>query len=254
MIVIFLLFLFLILVFLLRYNFFRPPRKGILVLLYHRIDDKPTRTDLDKFSISLKTFEKQVKRLKKKGYLPAHPGNIDDIIKNKLYLKQRYVMFTFDDGYKDNLQAALVLNKYGYKGLFFISTAHIGKELDNVPMLDFDDLKHLCKMGMYLGSHSHRHLNLLKMDLDEAKSEISKSLEILSQYQRIEDFAYPFGGYSDEIVNLINSLGFKRAYIIGQKIYDPEVHSKLKIPRAIVRKDLDDIDFYLIITRGRARF
>jgi len=255
MIILILFFLLVILVFLVRYNFFRLPKKGVLVLLYHRIDDKPVGTDLDKFSISLKTFEKQVERLKKKGYMSAHPGNIDEIIEKKLYLKNRYVMFTFDDGYKDNVQAAEVLKKYGYKGLFFISTAHIGKELDGVEMLNFSDLKRLSDMGMYLGCHSHRHINLLKLDLNEAKAELLKSLDILSQYQqKIEDFAYPFGGYGDQIVDLINSLGFKRAYIIGQKIYDPEIHSKLKIPRAIVRKDLNDIDFYLIITRGRARF
>ena len=220
------------LVFLLRYNFFRPPRKGILVLLYHRVDDKPTGTDLDKFSIPLKTFERQVERLKKKGFLPAHPGNIDDIVKNKLYLKHRYVMFTFDDGYKDNLQAAEILKKYDYKGIFFISTAHIGGTLDGVEMMNFNDLKLLCDMGMYLGSHSHRHINLLRLSLDDAKSEISKSLDVLYKYQTIEDFAYPFGGHSDDIVDLIGSLGFKRAFIIGQKIYNPEIHSELKIPRA----------------------
>ncbi len=250
-----LLFFFAIVIFLLRYNFFRPSQKGILVLLYHRIDDKPTGTDLDKFSISIDTFEKHVKRLKKKGFLPAYPSNIDEIIQKRMYLKNRYVMFTFDDGYKDNLQAAKVLKKYSYKGLFFISTAHIGKYLDGIEMLTPEDLKLLSGMGMFLGSHSNRHVNLLKLTLEEIKAEVLRSFNILSQYQKtIEDFAYPFGGYNDEIAKLIGSLGVKRAYIIGQRIYCPTIHSTFKIPRAIVRKNTNCIDFYLISTRGRSRF
>ena len=254
MLAVFLLF-FLITAFLLRYNFFRVPKKGILVLLYHRIDDKPVGTDLDKFSISKETFEKQVAYLKRKKFFSAHPGNMEEIVEKKLYLKNRYVLFTFDDGYKDNLYAAKILNRYGYRGIFFISTAHIGKSLDGVDMLTSEDLKSLVNLGMFLGSHSNRHINLQKLTLAEIKKEILQSLDILSQYQGdIGDFAYPFGGYNDEIVGLISDLGIERAYIIGQKIYQPTVHSTLKIPRAIVRKNMDYIDFYLISTRGRSRF
>ncbi len=254
MLVVILLFL-LAATFLLRYNFFRQPKNGILVLLYHRIDNKPVGTDLDKFSISNYIFEKQVAYLKKRRYFAAHPGNIDEIVENKLYLKNRYVLFTFDDGYKDNLRAAEILKKYDYRGLFFISTAHIGKSLDGVEMLTSENLKRLVDMGMFLGSHSNRHINLLKLTLDEIKTEVLQSISILSQYQKnIEDFAYPFGGHNDKIVELISDLGIKRAYIIGQKIYQPTIHSIFKIPRAVVRKDTDYIDFYLISTRGRSKF
>jgi hypothetical protein len=56
-----------IIVFLLRYNFFRLPKKGLAVLLYHSVTDKKSFTNLDKFSISLEQFEKQIKFLKKNG-------------------------------------------------------------------------------------------------------------------------------------------------------------------------------------------
>ncbi len=254
MIYLFLFFFLLLSIFLARYNFFRLPKKGILVLLYHRIDDKPTGTSLDKFSIPLKIFEKHIKILRKKGFLSVNPENIEHIVEKKLYLKHRYVLFTFDDGYKDNLCAAEILKKYGYSGIFFISTAYIGSKLNGVEMLNINDLKKLVNMGMFLGSHSHEHLKLAELKECEIKTQVEKSLTILSGFQKIEDFAYPFGSYSEKVQNIIRTSGIKRAYIIGQQIYQPGKHSKFKIPRAIIRKSLDDIDFYLIITRGRSRF
>ncbi|WP_162138541.1 polysaccharide deacetylase family protein [Hippea alviniae] len=241
-------------VFLARFNFFRIPKKGILVLLYHRIDDKPTGKSIDKFSISLSRFEEQIKYLKSKGFESITPYDIEKIKSNKLYLRKKYVLITFDDGYKDNLDAARVLKKYGFKGLFFISTASIGKKLDGVDMMSFDELKELKKMGMVLGSHSHNHKKLTEMDLDTAKKEIKVSLDILNKIQKIEDFAYPFGNYNESVVEVLKDLRIKRAYIIGQRIFDPENESIFKIPRAIVRKDTNKIDFYLIITRGRSKF
>jgi len=253
-VILFILALFLIVLFLVRYNFFRVPRKGILVLLYHRISDEKTGTSLDKFSISLETFERQVETLKKRGFLDANPENIADISNRKLYLKNRYVLFTFDDGYKDNLQAAKVLKKYGYSGLFFISTAYLGGKLKGVEMLTHKDLLELRELGMFVGSHSHEHIKLSELSDLEIKAQIEKSIQVLSKYQKIEDFAYPFGDYSEDVIEVLKSAGFKRAYIIGQEIYRPHKHSAFKIPRAIIRKDLNKIDFYLIITRGRARF
>ncbi len=244
----------LIVLFLVRYNFFRIPHRGILVLLYHRVSDEKTRTSLDKFSISLKTFERQVEALKKRGFLDANPENIEDISKKKLYLKHRYVMFTFDDGYKDNLQAAEVLKKHGYSGLFFISTSYLGGKLHGVEMLNHEDLIKLKKLGMFIGSHSHEHIKLSQLSLSEVKTQVERSVQVLSQYQKVEDFAYPFGNYSEEVIEVLKSLGFKRAYIIGQEIYRPLKHSTFKIPRAIIRRNLNNIDFHLIITRGRARF
>ncbi|WP_025270754.1 polysaccharide deacetylase family protein [Hippea sp. KM1] len=247
-------FILLVVIFLVRYNFFRIPKKGILVLLYHRIDESPTNTSLDKFSISPEEFEKQIAYLRKRGFISITPSQIDRIKDEKLYLKNNYVLITFDDGYKDNLNAAKILNRYGMKGLFFISTALIGGYHENAKMMDESDLRELVRLGMVLGSHSHRHIKLSLISKDEVESEIRRSLSILSSYQPIEDFAYPFGDVSDDVIEVLRKLKIKRGYIIGQKIYQPDIQPIFKIPRAIVRKDTDKIDFYLIITRGRSKF
>ncbi|AEA33064.1 polysaccharide deacetylase family protein [Hippea maritima] len=252
--VFFVLLFLLLVVFLVRYNFFRLPKRGILVLLYHRVDDRPTGTSLDKFSLPLSRFEWQISYLKKKGFISITPDEIDKIKEEKLYLKNNYVLITFDDGYKDNVDAARILKKYGMKGLFFISTSLIGKEHENAKMMDETDLKELVDLGMALGSHSHRHLKLSQLRKEEVKNEIMRSIDILSSYQEIEDFAYPFGNFNDDVIDVLRELKIKRGYVIAQKIYQPNIQPIFKIPRAIVRKDTNKIDFYLIITRGRSKF
>ncbi len=240
--------------FLARFNFFRFPKKGIAVLLYHRINNMPTKTSLDKFSISPKAFERQLIYLKKMGFISILPDEIDEIKNKKLWKNNRYVLITFDDGYKDNLEAAKILKKHSMKGLFFISTAYLGKTMNFIEMLNENDIKKLLSYGMGIGSHSHNHEKLVQLNRKEIEKEISQSIQILSQYSDIEDFAYPFGSYSEKVIDVLRRQGIKRAYIIGQKIYQIDKMSSYKIPRAIIRKNSNLIDFYLMITRGRSRF
>ncbi len=240
--------------FLARFNFFRIPKKGVSVLLYHRISAQPSGTAVDKFSVSPETFEKQIKYLKRKNFISILPSEMEKIDKEKLWKKNKYVLITFDDGYKDNLKAAEILKKYSFKGLFFISTAYTGKTMNSIEMLNTDDIKRIISYGMAIGSHSHNHIKLAQLNNSEIKKEILTSLKNLSQFGKIEDFAYPFGNYNGTVIDILKKHKFKRAYIIGQKIYQPDKFSKYEIPRAIVRKNTTIIDFYLMITRGRSRF
>lgn len=245
---------FAILIFLIRFNFFRKPQKGILIMLYHRISDEKTNHPVDKFSISQQVFKKQLSALKKHGYRSISPFEMDDIAEKKLYLKQKFVLITFDDGYRDNISAAEILKDFGMTGLFFISTAYISKQYNGVDMLKIDDIKKLKKMGMYIGSHSHIHQQLSELSKDEIAQQIRTSIEILNQFQNIEDFAYPYGNINYSVINTLKDLKIKRAYVIRQKKYLPNQYNSLNIPRSIIRNKDNAIDFYLIMTRGRAHF
>ncbi|AHF97612.1 polysaccharide deacetylase [Desulfurella acetivorans A63] len=243
---------FVIIIFLLRYNFFRLPKKGLVILLYHSIDNTNHHTSLDKFTISKETFEKHIKFLRKLGYSSIRASDISSFLDNKLYLNYKRVLITFDDGYKNNLEAAKILKKYGFSGLFFISSAYIGKTLDNMQMLDENDIKLLIELGMEIGSHSHFHLKLSELSKNDILENVTRSKEILSQFTNVEDFAYPFGNYSQDVIEVLKKSGFKRAYIIGQSInttkYNPYV-----LRRSIIRSSTNYLDLYLILTRGRSR-
>ncbi len=242
----------LLIIFLMRYNFYRIPKKGIVVLLYHSIDNNKYSSGLDKFTVSPNNFEKHVKFIKKMGYQSIKSSQIQTILDNKLYRNQKFVFFTFDDGYKNNLEAAKILKKYNYTGMFFISTAYIGSKMDNVDMLDGDDIKELIDMGMEIGSHSHVHKHLSEMSMSEIVFNLKTSKEILSNYAHIEDFAYPFGNFNNAVIEELKRHGFKRAYIIGQAINTSQYNPYL-IKRSIIRKSSNYLDLYLILTRGRSR-
>ncbi|OSS42329.1 Polysaccharide deacetylase [Desulfurella amilsii] len=251
MVIIALLFL-AIIVFLLRYNFFRLPKKGLVVLLYHSVTDKKSFTSLDKFSVSISKFEKQIKFLKKMGYESARTENIDEILTSELYKTKKYVLITFDDGYKNNLDAAEILKKYNFSAIFFIATGYIGKSLDNTPMLDENDIERLISLGMEIGSHSHLHIKLSELPQEEIIDNIRQSKQILSKLGNIDDFAYPFGNYDNMVIGVLKSYHFKRAYIIGQSVNTAQYNPYL-IKRSIIRKSTNYLDLYLILTRGRSR-
>lgn len=94
-------------------------------------------------------------------------------------LKEDKVVFTFDDGGESfYTKAAPILEKYGKKGVFFISTAY----LDSPGFLTKQQLKSLVEHGHVVGSHSHTHPeNFTKLSKEDIRSEWSVSYNILKE-------------------------------------------------------------------------
>ncbi len=239
--------LIILLAFLLRFNVFRTPRRGVVVLLYHRISSEKVGTPLDKFTVSEARFRKQIEFIERLGYRFISPNEVETA-------GDKSVLITFDDGYRDNLIAARVLKEHGITGLFFISSAYVGGKFGGVEMLREEDIRSLVDMGMYIGSHSHHHLKLGELPLEVVTSEVLRSKEYLDCFFDVKDFAYPYGNRSEHVVGVLRRAGFLRGYIIGQEIYRNSVHSSFEIPRGIVRYNTTLLDLYLILTRGRSTF
>jgi peptidoglycan/xylan/chitin deacetylase (PgdA/CDA1 family) len=96
---------------------------GVVVLNYHRIGDgRKSPFDRGLWSATADDFERQIR------YCKAHfdviaPQDLADVVGR---CKGRYVLVTFDDGYKDNYEAAFpVLAGQKTKALFFITTGFI---------------------------------------------------------------------------------------------------------------------------------
>lgn len=92
-------------------------------------------------------------------------------------LKGKDVVFTFDDGGGSfYTKAAPILEKYGRKGVFFISTKYIGTP----GFLTASQVKELADRGHVIGSHSHTHPEIFtKLSRDEVRDEWRKSSEVL---------------------------------------------------------------------------
>ena len=128
-----------------------------------------------------------------------------------------FLLFTFDDGLKNNLHAARILEKFGYHGLFFLvpdflntPTAtqktyymqhirnqvnfNIDKKVEDVSALNTDEIKTLIRNGHRIGSHSLSHTMHADDDLLKNKKEIIQSKNELESLLNITitDFCAPF--------------------------------------------------------------
>lgn len=100
-----------------------PAWSGLLVLNYHRIGD-PTATsgDPDLYSATAEAFDAQAGFLARNADVVL-PGDLPALVRRG---RGRYVLLTFDDGYRDNFEVALpILRAHGLRATFFLCTGFL---------------------------------------------------------------------------------------------------------------------------------
>lgn len=127
-------------------------------------------------------------------------GNID----------KPYACISSDDGFKNNLKAAEILNRYGVKGCFFINPYIIGERsfdkikefcskrlrFPPVEFMNWDDVEKLQREGHEIGSHTMEHINVAATDTDIFRDDTNLTYNILEkQCGTIKHFAFPYGRY-----------------------------------------------------------
>lgn len=103
-------------------------KNKLIILIYHGISGKDFKFNHRRYYPKA-LFEKEIKYLKKKGYHYITLTEWLKIIKNKSLLKNKYVILTFDDGFKNVIKYAYpIMEKYNAKGCFYVISSLIGKE------------------------------------------------------------------------------------------------------------------------------
>lgn len=106
---------------------FVPPR--LLILRYHSV--RETQADLDPYmpvgiTHTVDAFRSQMEYVAQTCKLLS----LDDLpalIEGSRRLPERAVLITFDDGFRDNYEvAAPILEQFGLRGVFYVSTSSIG--------------------------------------------------------------------------------------------------------------------------------
>jgi peptidoglycan/xylan/chitin deacetylase (PgdA/CDA1 family) len=188
-------------------------RPKISVLAYHSVGSVRSP-----YSVTISDFRRQIDYLVK-NYRVVSLDEISDYLEGKQRLPKKSVAITFDDGYLDNyVNAYPYLKKYRLSATIFVATAYIQKEmlLGNVylPMLSWKEIDEMIKGDIGIGAHTASHPDLSRIDVQSAKKEILESkVEIEKKIRRkVNYFAYPFGIYDNNVVNLIRNLGFHCAF------------------------------------------
>ena len=185
----------------------------IPILVYHYVEFVKDIKDSVRRSLDIipPVFEMQVKTLKDAGYNFVTAAELGQYLDGKKQLPQRPVIITFDDGYGDFYTDVFpILKKYNVTVTQYV----ISGGLDKPNYMTTEQVREVAKSGLVeIGAHTVHHRNLPSISVDEAREEIEKSREDLERVLEINvvSFAYPYGGFNDELADIVKKTGFTTA-------------------------------------------
>jgi peptidoglycan/xylan/chitin deacetylase (PgdA/CDA1 family) len=193
-------------------------RPQVPVLCYHQIRDwRPTDSKQSKdYIVPVKAFEEQIKMLADSGYHTISADQLYDYLNNGAALPVKPVMLTFDDTDLPQYTIAKpVMEKYGFKGLFFIMTVSLGRP----NYMSREQVTALANAGNEIGSHTWDHKNIKQFTDKDWAIQIDKPTKTLKALsgKSIKYFAYPFGLWNDAAIPQLKAHGFKAAFQLSAK-------------------------------------
>lgn len=224
--------------------------KRIPVLCYHSIREvsKNASPNQKTYSVSPDNFALQIKTLSDNGYKTITPNELRDYFIQNRPLPKKPILITFDDGSKAQYTiGASVLNKYHFKGVFFIMTVAIGKE----HYLNQNEIKTLSDSGHIIGCHTWDHHKVSGYKKDDWQLQIAKPKKLLEKitHKPVTSFAYPYGIWTPIAADSIKNCGFTTAFIIFGK-QDPSL-PLYTLPRIIVPNTAKMQDFLNSIEKAQ---
>ncbi|MBU5676138.1 polysaccharide deacetylase family protein [Alkaliphilus sp. MSJ-5] len=200
--------------------------KKIPVLVYHHLLKDEENTMKNNASIiSVENFQEQMELLYNEGYSSITLEELEGFILGERELPSRSVLITFDDGYKSNYEYAYpILKEYGFISTIFMITDRIS---DTTVSFDPTQIQYLSWEEMELSQdvfkfacHTHK-LHYLTDDNKsyvvtkpraEVKEDLRKNLELVHNPY----FAYPYGHYTDETIQILHDLEYKMAFTVKE--------------------------------------
>lgn len=149
--------------------------------------------------------------------------------------KRKAVTFSYDDGVLQDRKLVELFNYYHVKGTFNLNSGiqSSANSWDNngikISRMNVEGLKELYQ-GHEIAVHCLTHANLTEYDTATICNEIlvdKHNLERLFEYE-MTGMAYPYGCYSDSVVNTIKECGLRYARTV-------ESTGEFKIPEDLLR-------------------
>ena len=219
---------------------------GLPVLMYHALEDDQHPLDgLDRgtrvYVLRCEQFEQQMELLHREGFRTFF---LDELL-NREPWPERALVLTFDDGHVSNSTLALpILQKYGFKAEFFITTDWIGTP----GYLSVEQIATLSSAGMSIGSHGVSHRFLGDLCQQEVERELQGSMEALSAItgSRITSFSAPGGRLNPLALQLAQRLGYRIVYGSRPGSFRPGA-PPVQVPRFDIRCDCDQESFRRLV-------
>jgi len=185
----------------------------IPIIMFHYVENvkDPNDTIRKGLSISPYTFRKELEALANNQYQTYFLKDVQDILEGNINYSTRSAILTFDDGYEDFYTDAFpLLKKYQIKSTIFIINNYIGRK----GFLNKTQIKELVDSKLVeVGAHTLNHIYLKTVQEKIAKREITESkLELERMFGiSVKSFAYPFGAFDQQTLNLVKEATYSAA-------------------------------------------
>ena len=193
-------------------------KKEVPILCYHNIKnfDASAGPMTKVYSVKPANFAEQMKALSDAGYHSILPAQLYEYLVHDTPLPEKPVMITFDDTRGEQFSiGAAEMNKYGFKGVFFVMTVSINRP----NYLTADEIKKLSDDGHVVGAHTWDHHMVTKYSGDDWNTQLVKPKKKLEDIigKPVTYFAYPFGLWNKEAIPKIKESGYDMAFILSTK-------------------------------------
>jgi peptidoglycan/xylan/chitin deacetylase (PgdA/CDA1 family) len=214
---------------------------GIPVLTWHGFADVPSGRG-GNLTEAYARFEETLAWLRAQGFRSVFPGEVRPGAD-----RGRMVVLTFDDGPKDHLRAAEILERHGFRGIFFVIPNRIreGNELHLTP----EEVRRLVAAGHRVAAHGYGHRSLASSGTEVAGT-LTRSHGIIARSDAAaagEDFAFPFGHYTPEVAAAVAGR-FRYLHTVDPGYWDGR---SALVPRLLVMNDID-LSFFQAYVLGGA--
>jgi len=185
----------------------------IPIIMYHYVEYVKDPLDTIRKSLNIPPYilEQELQVLNDSGYGTLFVRELPEIISQKKFYNPKSVFLTFDDGYEDFYTDVFpLLKKYHTKATVYVIYNFIGRK----GFLNEKQIKELIDSQLVeIGSHTLDHFYLKKSSQLIALEQILNSKKMLEKKFKIkvESFAYPYGAFDQNAINLTRSSGYSAA-------------------------------------------
>ncbi|MDP9192668.1 MAG: polysaccharide deacetylase family protein [Acidobacteriota bacterium] len=153
-------------------------------------------------------FRDLLTRLQRQHTFISHSEGLERIRQGQI--ERPYVAFSVDDGLRNGLRVAAILEEFGASACFFVCTSMMderrperirdfcAEELSLPPMdfLTWDDCEELLRRGHEIGNHSSHHKTLRGLPVSQLEEYVGGALMSLrARLGDIRHFAWPRGRF-----------------------------------------------------------
>jgi peptidoglycan/xylan/chitin deacetylase (PgdA/CDA1 family) len=212
--------------------------RGPVILSYHALTSSGRA---GRFLLPIRRFARQMSWLHRLGYTVIPLESLLKQWNEYQFPPPRSVVITFDDGYQDAWALACpILERHRFAATFFVVTGCIGgtnrwscnPEVENRPLVSWEDIVKLKQRGFYFGSHTRSHLALDSAFFAQLDDELTGSLKDLEREIECSNFplAYPYGRQDARAQAAAKRAGYSCAVGVEPGVNDPAT------PRFLLRR------------------